>query len=182
MITEARWLSLVSPIDLLANTPPLTLRKYALLSIAVCRGRKKLAGREEVLQAAERYADTCDATHRRDGLRMCVAGEADRELRLCFGSDDSSIQVLLSHRSAAEAELVREVAGNPYKQPVWQVQRSVVYMASRIYREGAFADMPVLADAAEDAGCCDVDLLEHLRANRLHVKGCWALDKLAEFS
>ncbi len=34
----------------------------------------------------------------------------------------------------------------------------------------------VLADALEDAGCTDAELLGHLRGPGPHVRGCWALD------
>jgi hypothetical protein len=36
--------------------------------------------------------------------------------------------------------------------------------------------LAVLADALEDAGCTDSELLGHLRAPGPHVRGCWALD------
>lgn len=36
--------------------------------------------------------------------------------------------------------------------------------------------LAVLADALEDAGCTDEDILEHLRSLGPHVRGCWALD------
>jgi hypothetical protein len=35
-----------------------------------------------------------------------------------------------------------------------------------------------LADALEDAGCTDADILSHLRSPGPHVRGCWALDLL----
>jgi hypothetical protein len=36
--------------------------------------------------------------------------------------------------------------------------------------------MPVLADALEDAGCDDHDLLGHCRQpDQVHVRGCWVL-------
>jgi hypothetical protein len=38
------------------------------------------------------------------------------------------------------------------------------------------ARLAVLADALEDAGCSDGDLLGHLRSPGPHVRGCWALD------
>jgi hypothetical protein len=38
------------------------------------------------------------------------------------------------------------------------------------------ARLAVLADALEDSGCADADLLGHLRGSRPHVRGCWALD------
>jgi hypothetical protein len=33
-----------------------------------------------------------------------------------------------------------------------------------------------LADALEDAGCTDPELLGHLRSPGPHVRGCWAVD------
>ena len=38
--------------------------------------------------------------------------------------------------------------------------------------------LAVLADALEEAGCTDADLLGHLRGEGAHVRGCWALDLL----
>ena len=38
--------------------------------------------------------------------------------------------------------------------------------------------LPILADALEDAGCGDVDILAHLRGPGPHVRGCWAVDPL----
>jgi hypothetical protein len=39
----------------------------------------------------------------------------------------------------------------------------------------------VLADALEEAGCADGDLLGHLRQQgAVHVRGCWAVDALLE--
>jgi hypothetical protein len=36
--------------------------------------------------------------------------------------------------------------------------------------------LALLADALEDAGCIDADLLGHLREPGPHVLGCWAVD------
>jgi hypothetical protein len=38
------------------------------------------------------------------------------------------------------------------------------------------APLSLLADALEDAGCTDAELLGHLRGPGPHVRGCWALD------
>jgi hypothetical protein len=40
------------------------------------------------------------------------------------------------------------------------------------------ARLNLLADALEDAGCADPDLLGHLRGPGPHVRGCWAVDLL----
>jgi len=36
----------------------------------------------------------------------------------------------------------------------------------------------VLADALEEAGCTDADVLSHCRGPGAHVRGCWLLDRL----
>ena len=36
--------------------------------------------------------------------------------------------------------------------------------------------LTVLADALEEAGCTNADILLHLRSPGPHVRGCWALD------
>jgi len=38
------------------------------------------------------------------------------------------------------------------------------------------AHLGVLADALDDAGCTDADILGHLRGPGPHVRGCWVLD------
>jgi hypothetical protein len=55
----------------------------------------------------------------------------------------------------------------------------VVY-ENRSLAAGTFdeARLAVLADALEDAGCTDPDLLGHLRGPGPHVRGCWAIDLL----
>lgn len=39
-----------------------------------------------------------------------------------------------------------------------------------------FAQLPILADLLQDAGCESEDVLKHLRSGGEHVRGCWALD------
>jgi hypothetical protein len=39
-----------------------------------------------------------------------------------------------------------------------------------------FDQLPILADALEEAGCSDETLLGHLRATEGHIRGCWAVD------
>jgi hypothetical protein len=52
----------------------------------------------------------------------------------------------------------------------------VVKLAAAIYAERAFDRLPVLADALEDAGCTDAEILGHCRAGGEHVRGCWVVD------
>jgi hypothetical protein len=51
-------------------------------------------------------------------------------------------------------------------------------MAKAIYDDRAFDRLPILADALEDAGCDNTDILAHCRQPGEHVRGCWVVDLL----
>ena len=77
--------------------------------------------------------------------------------------------------------LSREIIGNPFR-PVtcdgsW-LNSTVVALAQAIYTHRAFDRMPILADALEDAGCTNADILSHCRGPGPHVLGCWVVDLL----
>jgi hypothetical protein len=79
----------------------------------------------------------------------------------------------------AQCRLVREIFGYPGRaltmQQRWQ-SANVVALAQAIYDEDDFGRLPILADALEDAGCTDVDMLNHCRQPGEHVRGCWVVD------
>src|SRR5262245_7437575 len=84
-------------------------------------------------------------------------------------------------------ELIREVFGNPFR-PLhidreWLDWRAgtVRRLARLIYDERRFGELPILADALEDAGCDSAPVLEHLHSDGPHVRGCHALDALLGF-
>jgi hypothetical protein len=84
----------------------------------------------------------------------------------------------------AQCGLLREVFGNPVRpariEAVWLAWQggTVVNLAQGIYHEAAFDRLPVLADALEEAGCHDTEILGHLRGPGPHVRGCWVVDLL----
>ena len=84
----------------------------------------------------------------------------------------------LADENAAQADLVRDVIGNPFRreaiEPAWLLANDRA--ATRIAEGGTFADLPILADALEDAGCTNRAILDHCRGPGPHVVGCWALD------
>ena len=72
--------------------------------------------------------------------------------------------------------LLRDVAG-PLRPPQVQLKdEAVATLAGTIYEERAFNRLPALADALEEAGCDNAELLDHLRGPGPHVRGCWAVD------
>jgi hypothetical protein len=56
---------------------------------------------------------------------------------------------------------------------------TVPRLVRAIGSEGAFDRMPVLADALEEAGCTDADILGHCRSGGPHLPDCWVLGLLA---
>jgi hypothetical protein len=94
---------------------------------------------------------------------------------------------------AAMCDLIREIAGNPFRP--WkavpeamggglvQPDGATVFpsptaraIAAGIAADQAFDRLPVLADALEDSGVTDAELLEHCRRPGGHLRGCWAVD------
>ena len=53
---------------------------------------------------------------------------------------------------------------------------TVQSIAAAIYEDRAFDRLPILADALEEAGCTDADVLLHCRVPAEHVRGCWVVD------
>jgi hypothetical protein len=96
--------------------------------------------------------------------------------------------------SRYQTAVLRCVVGNPFRpapaDPAvlqWRAGsgRVVAALATASYDERRApegqldnARLGVLADALEDVGCTDHEILQHLRAPGVHVRGCWALDLL----
>jgi hypothetical protein len=84
----------------------------------------------------------------------------------------------------AQATLARCILGNPFRtafiDPEWLKLKdgTVRKVVQTIYNDLAFDRLPALADALEEAGCNDVDILTHCRGEGPHVRGCWVIDLL----
>jgi hypothetical protein len=81
---------------------------------------------------------------------------------------------------AVQAGILRDIVGNPFRRvnfdPTWRTS-DVELLARGIYEERAFDRMPILADAIQEAGCDNADILAHCRdTNTTHVRGCWVVD------
>jgi hypothetical protein len=91
----------------------------------------------------------------------------------------------------AQAHLLRDVFDNPF-QPVsipsdWLTssKHTVVKLAQAAYAERNLpsglldsARLAVLADALEEVGCPEVNIVAHCRIPGTHVRGCWAVDSI----
>jgi hypothetical protein len=58
----------------------------------------------------------------------------------------------------------------------WRTTQAIG-LAETMYKSGRLDRMPILADAMEEAGCADADVLRHCRDDTArHVRGCWVVD------
>jgi hypothetical protein len=83
---------------------------------------------------------------------------------------------------ALQCRLLRDIIG-PFPagvlfNPAWRADndRAAEQVARWIYEARAFDDLPILADALEEAGCCEAAILDHCRQGGDHVRGCWVVD------
>ena len=203
VLTARRWATCADPPPMLneCRDRDRPLRLFA----CACAGRVERLSPDALVRAAielaERYADDGATDEERRKLRYaceegtrdvaaaCLATSAwDAARNAAFSAAlaeaGSTTGAAWQAARAKQADLLREIFGNPLcptaVDPAWLAWngRTVPQIAERIYQTRAFGDLPVLADALEDAGCTDAELLTHLRAPREHVRGCWALDLL----
>ncbi len=102
-----------------------------------------------------------------------------------FDSGQAEIEGLREARWD-ECELLRHIVGNPFRpvviDPAWLRWNdgTVVKMAQALYDENRFDDLPFLADALQDAGCTNEEILSHCRTPMEHPRGCWLVDALLQ--
>lgn len=104
-----------------------------------------------------------------------VASELTEE-----GADfDDRFAAAVARERAAHARLLRDIFGNPFRpvafSPEWRTGTAAA-LARQMYESRDFTAMPILADALQDAGCDDEDVLAHCRGDGPHVRGCWVCD------
>jgi hypothetical protein len=164
------------------------------------RGKKGPPSRNELRQAELEAWRVAHAMNngpdysRYNAARSAMEAAASTPLRAAQGAAEHAAHAVSAPRPqrskerAAQADLLRCVFGNPWRpstlNPAW-LTPAVVSLAAAAYNERNLPAgtldanrLAVLADALEDAGCTDADLLSHLRSPGPHVRGCWAVDLL----
>ncbi len=89
------------------------------------------------------------------------------------------LSVLRDDPSTFLPAVMREIFGNPFRLIAFDPKRrmtTAVALAQRMYESRDFAPMPILADALQEAGCDNPDVLAHCRGSGPHVRGCWVVD------
>jgi len=91
-----------------------------------------------------------------------------------------NVQEWLGVESGSLAHLLRDIFGNPFRpatlDTAWRTS-TVLALAAQMYESRDFGAIPILADALQDAGCDNDDVLNHCRDEKqVHVRGCWVVD------
>ncbi len=128
------------------------------------------AGFATVQELSELFGADCDSYQAAAGLMWAVA--ADKARNLLAG--------LRSGYSVTVLAYMRDIFGNPFRKiafsPDWR-STDAVAIARTMYESRDFSAMPILADALQDAGCDNEDILAHCRdTSAPHVRGCWVVD------
>jgi UvrB/uvrC motif len=201
-VTEAEWNACTDPTRMLGflrgTTSDRKLQLYARQCVRYITGNLSNERYEEewaALQAALvslkeqliREQDFETAAQVRD-MERAVAGDYDglEKARRVANRALSQAQRLRKDRRQEMSDLLRDIFGNPFRPltitPAWLTATDVA-IAHTSYDDCILpaatldnARLVVLADALEDAGCSDAELLAHLRSHGPHVRGCFAVD------
>jgi hypothetical protein len=196
-MTEQEWLQCTDPQKMLAFLPgKASDRQLRLFACACCRQIWHLLADERMRQAAEmgeRYADgnasrddlmaSCRAAHQARRLQTKVYGRAAADCANLIARNCAHQAFRFSRlEGPAQCHLFRDILGNPFRPAhlppdllTWN-NGAIPRLAQAIYDDRAFDRLPSLADALEDAGCVNSDILDHCRGPGPHVRGCWIID------
>ena len=191
-MTEAEWLAGDDPAPMLeflaSRASPRKLRLFAAACTRRAWDRVAAPGRAAV-EVAERFADgrATPAELRAARLACKDAGGGGAwyaaASRPAVAARNAALSALAGGdpgaERAAQAGLLRDVAGNPYRPAAvdkrWRTT-DVLALALAVYDERAFDRLPLLGAALMDAGCADEQIISHCRADGPHVRGCWVVD------
>ena len=206
-MTEAEWLACNDPTPMLTFLGPHTERKYRLAACACCRRLWYLLTdlrSQRAVELAERVADQVELeihlpfakeearkavnlVHTpRDfpaaaaALTVCHMPHGIRHIIDYAGPPPDEAANLRPE----QCDLLRDIFGNPFRpvtfSPSWRTD-TTLSLAAQMYDSRDFSAMPILADALQDAGCDNADILNHCRDTTVpHVRAagswtrCWA--------
>jgi hypothetical protein len=132
---------------------------------------------------AKELADTAE--------RLQLMGRNAARTAALAGAQNAREAARRASEAAADADLVREHFGNPFRllnlSPnvlSWQ-DKTVFRLAQAAYENRILpagilnnTRLAILADALEEAGCTDEQILTHLRSGGDHYRGCFVVDAL----
>ena len=191
-MTEAEWLTATDPTSMLEFLQgKASDRKLILFCLVWCPTYYREGAKCERYRTAFRFAEgNCGL----DELRMAWIRDDDPSYPSNFSLPEKPFlwarTLTRSKYQLAEVPpvdqappLIREILGNPFRlitiDSCW-LASTVLALANGIYESRDFSAMPILADALQDAGCDNDDILNHCRdPKQVHVRGagwwiwCW---------
>jgi hypothetical protein len=205
-MTEAEWQACEDPFLMLNHlqpakgkwfgwlwpTPKTSDRKLRLFGVACCRRILDLmwAGCRPGIEASERFAEGLAGQEalKSAGL-VCMHSRNDLQaardaVEWILAGDSGPIDLLQPRQMAEAAQqspILRDIVGNSFHpvtlNPSW-LTSTVIALAQQMYETRDFSAMPILADALQDAGCDNEEMLQHCRGSGPHVRGCFVADLL----
>jgi hypothetical protein len=197
-MTEAEWFAGTDPYALLRFLQnKATERQLRLFAIACLRrmARVHRSGFVDPMKFAlcERVADGLESPDKlwpllfsSDAASLAALADPMDAARNCawFATHRIWMERSMDNERAPQCDLLRCIVGNLFRRSLldsawlrWN-NGTVRKMALAIAAERAFENVPILADALEEAGCTDQHILTHCRRSTEHVHGCWVLDLL----
>jgi len=202
-VTEQEWLTGTDPLPLLEFLRgKASQRKLRLFAVACCRRLGDVLWDEAPVVAGERYAEGLLGRGELEEIRAAALAQAGTLYRPLAAEEVEAGRALIEAVTAPQADegaalaarvartrvaeapcaLVREIFGNPFRivaisAPVLAWNGGTVRrLAEAVYDERTFDRLPVLADALEEAGYTDPNILDHLRGPGQLYRGCFLLD------
>jgi hypothetical protein len=202
-MTESEWWACQKPqkmLEFLRDSGKLSERKLRLLAVAATRCLPQAMSNEGTrlaVESAERFVEGLPVSPKPGNWRYLLADltespsveKTNRFLDALTGwpEDLAPLPGQVQSRRHQQAQIIRCLFGPVPFRPVaipadvlaWNDGR-IVKLAAGIYEEREFSTerMGVLADAMEEAGFADQELLGHLRGPGPHCRGCFAIDLL----
>jgi hypothetical protein len=161
--------------------------------LALCLALQDMSSQHEIASGSReplehpmflvQFAAACAADESMEGLLQAAAQAA---------AWYATVEEARTAEQAAQANIVRDIFGPlPFRKvevdPAWLAWNdgTVKRLAEAAYAERSLpkgnldrVQLTILADALEEAGCTNEEILWHLREPVLHVRGCWAIDLL----
>ncbi|MGF1582715.1 MAG: hypothetical protein ACFCD0_25605 [Gemmataceae bacterium] len=147
-------------------------------------------GRGRAVSAIASALTSCSAA----GLGMLrEASACQAKARIENKSEkETTFQAELITTARVQSDIIRDVFGNPFSptQEIKNERREEVEhwlnrndgtarkLVAAMEDEHHYDQIPILADALEEAGCEDADVLAHCRNGKIHVRGCWVMQLL----
>ena len=202
-MTETEWLACTDPdamLDFLRAGERLSPRKARLFAVAACRRIRHLYADEKNFEAIEVAEADAEAVFAHDGAerdwvrrcrRMAAASALSPDSHEPLSTEKEAIwTAAFEAEGAAQVPLLRCLFGStPFRcvslpsSAFTGCDGRVPKLAQSAYNDRILpsgvlepARLLTLADALEENGCANMDVLSHLRGPGPHVRGCWAVD------